>query len=72
MAIPIASGTIYAHFPDPTKRSRIISPVALSSIANVCWRVLESYETVQLLDGVASTYRIHRVNQEMGDYLRLS
>src|SRR4029077_18951858 len=24
------------------KRSRIISPVAVSSIANVCWRVLES------------------------------
>jgi hypothetical protein len=45
MAIQIASGTIYAHYPDHPKRSLIISPVAVSSIANVCWRVLERYET---------------------------
>ncbi len=45
MAIQIASGTIYAHSPDDPKRSRITSPVAVSSIANVRWRFLEGYET---------------------------
>jgi hypothetical protein len=32
MAIQIASGTIYAHFPDHLKRSRIIWPAAVSGI----------------------------------------
>lgn len=45
MAIRIAFGGIYAHFPDHPKRSRIISPDAVSSVANVCWRVLRRYET---------------------------
>jgi hypothetical protein len=44
MAIQTASGTIYVHSPDHPKRSRIISPVAVFSVANVCWRVLERYE----------------------------
>jgi hypothetical protein len=40
MAIQIASGTIYLNSLDHPKRPRIISPVAVFSVANVCWRIL--------------------------------
>ncbi len=45
MAIQTASGSIYVHSPDHPKRSRIISRVAVCSVANVCWRVLENHFT---------------------------
>jgi hypothetical protein len=41
MAVRIASATIYARFPDHTRRSRTISPGAVSSTVNACRRVLD-------------------------------
>jgi hypothetical protein len=40
MAIQTASGTIYVHSPDHPKRSRIIPPVAVFSVGNVCGEFL--------------------------------
>ena len=42
MTIQIASGTIYVQSPDHPQRSRIISPVAVFRVANVCWRACKS------------------------------